>query len=67
MAFLSTDSPAGGDLINSLSLETNPICVKHALSHLNLIKNVLRPPLTKISQKNAKIINNLLKNTFTNI
>ena len=54
------------NLINCLSLETNPICIKYALSQLNLIKNNLRPPLTKLSQKNAKKIKKLIENISTN-
>lgn len=55
------------NFINSMSLESNPICVKYTLYKLGLIQNILRKPLTKISQKNAKIINQLLKNNhFTN-
>ena len=56
------------DLINSLSLESNPICIKYALSKLGFIKNNLRMPLTKLSTKNAKTIINIIKNKFvTNI
>jgi len=55
------------DLINCLSLESNPIAVKYALYKLGLIKNVLRQPLTKLSQKNAKILSSELKNFITSI
>ncbi len=49
------------NLINALSLESNPICIKYALSKIGLIKNVLRPPLTKISIKNAKLLTKTLE------
>ena len=56
------------DLINKLSLESNPICIKYALSQLGLIKNILRQPLTKIEQKNAIQLSKTLKSGyFTNI
>jgi len=55
------------DLINNLSLETNPICIKYLMSKLGFIKNNLRPPLTKLSKKNAKTLLSSFNNLFTNI
>lgn len=52
-------------LINSLSLETNPVPIKYYMSKLNMIKEVYREPLCKMTLKNKykinQIINTILK------
>lgn len=49
-------------LMNICFVETNPIAIKYILSKLGLIKNNLRPPLTKLSVNHQLTINKLLKN-----
>jgi len=48
-------------LIDAMFLETNPICVKYALSLLKKCKAKLRLPLVKPSKHNSEIIMNLIK------
>ena len=42
------------NIINSLSLESNPICIKYILSELNIIKPYFRKPLCMPTLKNRK-------------
>ncbi len=48
-------------IIKTLSIEINPIPVKYILSKLKIIKNNLRLPLTRLKNKNKKIINGVFK------
>jgi len=48
-------------LIRALFCEVNPIPIKHAVSTLGYCKDILRLPLTKISEENAKKLDELLK------
>ena len=52
-------------LINSLSLESNPIPVKWLLSRLKLIKPYYREPLTKPLTKTKSIINKEIEKHFS--
>ena len=47
-------------------IESNPIPVKAFMSELGLIQNVLRMPLLPISDKNIKLIQELVKNNTIN-
>lgn len=47
-------------------IESNPIPVKAFMSELGLIQNVLRMPLLPISDKNKKLIQELVKNNKIN-
>lgn len=47
-------------------IESNPIPVKAFMSELGLIQNVLRMPLLPISDKNKKLIQELVKNNTIN-
>ncbi|NGX35608.1 MAG: 4-hydroxy-tetrahydrodipicolinate synthase [Candidatus Anoxychlamydiales bacterium] len=49
------------DLILSMFLETNPICIKYALSILNYCEDQMRLPLIKPNQKNCKTITKIIR------
>ncbi|NGX29878.1 MAG: hypothetical protein K940chlam4_00717, partial [Candidatus Anoxychlamydiales bacterium] len=49
------------DLIDSMFLQTNPICVKYALNVLNKCKAYFRLPLIKPKEKNRKIISKIIQ------
>lgn len=55
------------ELINSLSVESNPIPVKYALSKLGVIKTYFRAPLCLPSAKNKRILKSIINKYFTNI
>jgi 4-hydroxy-tetrahydrodipicolinate synthase len=50
------------DLINSMFLETNPICLKYAMSLMNKCNSILRLPLIEPNEGNKLKIFNSLKN-----
>jgi len=54
------------DLINSLSLETNPIPVKYLLYKLGFIKPYYRNPLSAPSKKNKTILNKIYRQYIEN-
>lgn len=54
------------ELINALSLETNPIPIKQALSALKLTKAYWRKPLSKPNNKTSYAIKSALNNLFIN-
>ena len=49
------------DYMNALFTEGNPSGVKSALANLGLCKNVVRMPLTTVSEEHGKVIDALLK------
>ena len=50
------------NLIDALSFESNPICIKYIMSKLNLIKPYYRKPLCEPDKTTKKKINAVLKN-----
>ena len=51
------------DLINALSLESNPICIKYILNKLGMIKQYYRKPLCPPSKQTKIQLNNHIKKT----
>lgn len=51
-------------IMNICFIESNPIPIKYIMSKMGLIKNNLRLPLSPLSQKNKKIVNNCINNLF---
>jgi 4-hydroxy-tetrahydrodipicolinate synthase len=49
------------ELFEGLRLETNPMAVKEALSLMGLPGGPLRPPLTRLGEKNREILKKLLQ------
>ncbi|MFA6119624.1 MAG: 4-hydroxy-tetrahydrodipicolinate synthase [Parachlamydiales bacterium] len=50
------------ELVNSMFLETNPICVKYVLSLMGKCRSEMRLPLVEPSSETAKIIRNTISN-----
>lgn len=48
-------------IINNIFQESNPIGIKYLMSRLGFCENVLRLPLTKMTDKNASILNECIK------
>ena len=48
-------------LMNSLFLETNPIPVKYAVSQQGLCKNILRLPLSEMSEENSEKLKSVMQ------
>ncbi|MDX8430913.1 MAG: 4-hydroxy-tetrahydrodipicolinate synthase [Candidatus Algichlamydia australiensis] len=53
------------DLLNALSLETNPQCIKYAMSKLGLCNSRLRLPLVEPSDETKRAIDVAMSNSFT--
>jgi len=54
------------NFIDSMFLETNPICIKYALSIMKKCKANMRLPLVEPKINNRKVIENNIKNLFFN-
>ena len=50
------------DLMNKLFIEASPAPVKYVMSRLGLCKNVLRMPLSRLTDKNVPVLDEAIKN-----